>query len=323
MNLEQVAQKEFDYKERVEVKNEQEIFFEEKKLKTFSKIIGDSEYYIGGGLAIELLEGKLKHRHGDIDIIIFEDEVDNLRGNLLKQGFDVQQKPKFKGHDLDARNFDVDEEDGSLIKNPPEGQEPLDIGLFVYEKNEERGMAQQSEEDGIVNKEFPLSYFNREKQTLDYKGDKLIVADLRLVVSLKTISERPKDLEDIKRMMPLLKSKFTKQELDEMKDICKSNIKTRDIASIKYMFENFLKTDQEINAENIYNYFLEDLKKVIAEKKDIKYSEAVREFLENIKEFSLISKDKEKNKKDFLLFVSDKLKPVIDYQNNVIDETLK
>ncbi len=315
-------EKELNRMEREEAENEQEISFEEKKLKTFAQVMDGFEYYIGGGLAVELIENDIIYRHGDVDMIIFENDLDKIRKNLQKSNFNLQKNPKFKGHDLNARNFSVDEESETLVREPSSGQEPLEIGLFVYKKDQERGTAQQLDEDGSINKEFPLSYFDRENQTVEYKGDKFIVADLRLVASLKAISERTKDVEDIKKIMPMLRSKFKEQELDEMRDVCKRNIKARDMASVKFMFENFLKTDQEINGENLYKYFSEGMGKSIAGIKDADYSEAARDFLAGIKEFSVKSKDPIDIAKDFILFASEKLKPVIDIQYKLIDRIL-
>lgn len=81
--------------ERQKAKNEIEIAKEEKKLRIFSEAMGDAEYYIGGGVGTELTEGKIKHRHEDIDIVVFEDEVDKMKKNLESKGFIVTKGESF------------------------------------------------------------------------------------------------------------------------------------------------------------------------------------------------------------------------------------
>lgn len=307
----------FDRNERREAKNESEIAEEEKKLRIFADAIGDAEYYIGGGIGAELAEGAIKHRHGDMDIIVFEEEIPKIKENLESKGFTVTEGKSFGGHDLDARNFKITEE-----SDEPSGEDAVYIGIFVYKKNKERNTAQQLDSDGDINKEFPLEYFDKDKQTLDYNDSKLTVADLRLIVGLKIISDRSKDMRDIERIKPLLKSKFGAQEIDEMKKVCNRNLATRDLASVKYMFDSFLKANKEINTENIHKHFSAELKKSIARMKDANYSNAARKFMESIKSFSPKAKSRKKIREDFLAFASKKLEPVVKYQEKMVGEVL-
>lgn len=298
--------------------NEQEIVWEKEKLKTFVDVMGNMEYYMGGGLAAELIEENLKYRHKDIDIIIFEDQEEKIVDRLKDHGFDVRKKPKFAGHDLDAMNFDVDEEGDEAFQDASHGL-GLYIGIFVYARNEERGTAQQMEEDGAINKEFPLSYFNKENQTLDYEGDKFTVADLRLVASLKLISNRPKDLKDVENMLPFLKAKFSEEEIEELKNVSKENMETRSRVSLQHMFEEFLKTDREVNAENIFEYFSSILRLSIDRIKDEGYAAVARTFLEYVRGFAPSSNDPEIIKKEFQVFVLKGYESITEYQNKIID----
>lgn len=303
--------------ERQDAKNEIEIVKEEKKLRIFSEAMGDAEYYIGGGVGAELAEGAIKHRHGDIDIIIFEDEVDKIKKNLESKGFTVIKGESFGGHSLDARNFEITRE-----SDEPHGEGALHIGIFVYKRNVKIEMAQQLDEDGDITKEFPLSYFSKEKQTTDYKGGKLIVADLRLSAGFKIASDRSKDIKDIERIKPLLKSKYNQVEIEKFKNVAKKNIETLFNASFKHTFSNFLKTGQEITGENIRKYFDDDSKEKIAGIEDADFASAIKEFIAGLKEFSPAVKDREEIKKEFFAFASDKLKPIIDYYKNIVDKTL-
>lgn len=308
---------------RNQLETEQEINFEEKKLETFANVIGDSEYYICGGLAFELAKGEIKHRHEDIDIVFFENEEEKIKEDLSSYGFEVYKGPRFQGHDLEAQNFHKNEKNGEMIQEPPIGQEALYIGMFRYRKNQENNKVQQIEPDGSVSSEFPISYFNREKQTIDHNGKNLTVADLRLAVSFKLISERQKDLEDIQRIMPLLKSQFSEQEISELKEISKNNIEMRNVSSLKYIFENFLEKNKEISTKNIYEHFSSILEKKIAERRDPDYSNLIKDFLEEIKEFSTDSSEHNILIKNFLDFSKPRMKKIEEYQYKVIDDTLQ
>jgi hypothetical protein len=308
--------------QRNQIETEQEIDFEERKLETFANVIGDSEYYICGGLALELATGKIKYRHEDIDIIIFTDKEEKIKKSLAEHGFEIYEKPRFQGHDLEAKNFQINEQNGEIFQGPPAGQEALYIGMFRYKKNQENGTVQQLEPDGSVSNEFPISYFDREHQTIDHNGKKLTIADLRRAVSFKLISERPKDLQDVQRIMPLLKSQFSEQEISELKEISKRNIEMGNASSLKYMFESFLETKKEFNAKNIYEHFSAILEKKIAEKKDPNYSNLIRKFLEEIKEFSPDTYERNILMKNFLDFSKPKMKEIEEYQYSIIDSIL-
>lgn len=304
-----------DRNERQEIKNEAEIIEEERKLQIFSDAIGDAEYYIGGGIGIELMEGKVKHRHGDIDIIVFEDEIDKIKENLRSNGFMITPGRGWGGHSLDARNFEIDEESD---EPPKEGD--VHVGIFIYKKDKRRGIVRQMEPDGSINKEFPLKYFNKDRQTLNYKQSNLIIADLRLIISLKMISERAKDIKDIERIKPLLKAKYREQEVEEMKDVCKDNLKTRSIASLKHMFDGFLEKGKEITGDNIYDDFIQEIEKNKNGAVDKNYKAAIMSFMEMLKDFSVSAKGKAK--KEFSEFVESNIRIISEAQNNLVDKTL-
>ncbi len=302
--------------ERREAK-ESEIIAEERKLRILSEALGDAEYYIGGGVGTELAEGAIKYRHWDIDIIVFEDELDRIKEKLKSKGFTITQGRGWGGHSLDAINFEISEE-----SDLPHGKDAVHIGIFIYKRNEEKGMAQQLDEDGDVAKEFPLKYFNREKQSIYYKGSMLTIADLRISAGFKIASDRPKDIKDTERIRSLLKSRYSKQEIEELKKVSKNNIETLFMASIKHTFSNFLETKRQITSENIYDYFGKEFKERIAELEDIDFADTIKEFIGGLKEFSPTTEDPKKIKKEFSVFAANKLKPTINYYKNIVDKTL-
>lgn len=300
--------------ERQETKNESEIAKEDRKLQIFSDAIGDAEYYIGGGIGIELAEGEIKRSHGDIDIIIFKDEIDKVKRNLEEKGFIVTEERG--GHSLDARNFVINDEE-------PKGENDVHIGIYVYEKDLKQNVAQQIKPDGSISLKFPLEYFDKNKQTVDYMGNELTIADLRLIISLKVLSDRPRDIKDRERIIPALKSKYSEDELLEMKNICKENIRSFFIAHFKQIFNNFLETDQKINGDNIYNYFAEKTKNINKEIKNNDYLAAVQDFIGKMKIFSSASQNREKAKKEFSEFIENNLESLSRVQNDIIDENLE
>lgn len=316
-NLKNTGEETHNRNERQWAKNEIEIAKEEKKLRIFSEALCDAEYYIGGGVGAELAEGAIKHRHGDIDIIVFEDEVGKIKKKLESKGFIVTKGESFGGHSFDARNFEITQE-----SDEPHGENPLHIGIYVYKRNIEKGMAQQLDEDGDITKEFPLSYFNKENQTMDYKGSKLTVADLRLSAGFKIASDRSKDIKDIERIKPLLKSTYSKEEIEELRNVVKKNIETLFNGSVKHIFSNFLETGQEITGENIHKYFDREVKEKIAGLQDADYANMLKEFTASLRNFSPTAKKHKEIKKEFLAFVSDKLKPITNYHKNIVDKTL-
>src|SRR5680860_1573313 len=305
-----------DRNKRQEIKNKDEIKEEERRLQIFSEAIGDAEYYIGGGIGIELEEGAIKHKHGDIDIIVFDDELDKIKKNFEDKGFIVTPGRGWGGYTFDAMNYKLDDE-----SDEPQDKNDVHIGIFVYKKDNDRGTVQQLEPDGSISKEFPLKYFVKDKQLLNYKENNLIIADLRLVVSLKMISERPKDIKDIERVKPLLKSKFSEQEIEELKDICKNNLKLRSAASLKYMFDRFLEKGAEIVGKNIFENFVTEVEKSKAGEMDESYFEAIMNFMEKLKDFSVINRDEAKNQ--FNEFVRNNIEIISIAQNNLVDKTLE
>lgn len=308
--------------ERHKLNNEQEVVFEERKLAAFAKIMNGQEYYIVGGLAQEIDRGKIEYRHEDIDIIIFKDQEERIIDALKSQDFDVFRKPKFTAHDLEATNFDIDESSGQIRRAP--AQAPwLYIGIYIYERNQDKKMAQRLEEDGTVNTEFPLTYFNKEKQTLNYKEDEVIIADLRLVATSKLISERPKDIEDVKNMIPLLKTRFNSEEIKELKNINKENIKNRGISNLKHLLEDFSKTGKEVSAESIVEYFSSNIEKSLKKIKNEDYSVAVRNFLFSIGTFTTSSSDSEMIKNEFWEFALDNFEPLAEYYSKIIDKAFE
>ncbi len=305
-----------DKNERLEAKNETETSEEERRLEIFSDAIGDSEYYIGGGVGIELIEGAIKHKHGDIDIIIFEDDVESIKGKLQSKGFAITSGHGWGGHNLDAKNFEVTEDDDGFSD-----KEAVHIGIFVYKRDLARGIARQFLPDGSVGKEFPLEYFNRDKQTLSYKENNFTVADIRLIVSLKLISERPKDIKDIERAKSLLKSKYSAQEIEKLKDVCMQNLKTRNVAGLKRMFDVFLEKGEEITGGNIRDSFIQEIEKEKKGEVDEKYMEAILTFMEKLKDFSATSK--ENAKQEFVQFIESNMDMILSAQSKLVDETLE
>lgn len=301
-----------DGNERQEIRNEVEIAEEERKLQIFSETIGNAEYYIVGGIGIELSEGAIKCSHGDIDIIIFKDEVDKVKRNLEEKGFAVTEERC--GHSLDARSFEISEN---------ESENDVHIGIFVYEKDLRLNIAQQLKFDGSVSLKFPLEYFDKNKQTIDYKGNKLTTADLRLIVSMKVLSDRPRDIKDRERIIPALRSKYGEEELLEMKNLCKENVKTFFTAYFKQLFSDFLKTDQEIISDNVYDYFSEKTKGITEEIKNKDHFMAVQDFVGKIKNFSPDSQCRDIAKKEFGKFIENNMESLSVVQDSLIDENLE
>lgn len=308
--------------ERNKLENEQDVFLEEQKLAMFAKIMKGEEYYIAGGLAQEINKGNIDHRHEDIDIIIFKDQTERILDNFRKHGFEVKIKPKFTGHDIDVANFEIDTENDEL-SNGPEHEPWLYIGVFEYIRDEKTDSARRLDDDGDTDRVFPLNYFNREKQTIDYKGNDVTVADLRLVVSSKLISERPKDIKDVKELMPFLKEKYGESEIEELKNISKENTKTRVSSSFKHLLGKFEEAGIETKTENIIEYFYSELEKSIQKIENEDYAKVGREFLDKIKEFSLLSSDPEVVKKEFMDFIMDNSKAIIEYYENEIDKAFE
>lgn len=293
---------------------------ENKKLETFADAIGNCEYYIGGGLAVEIEEKKIEHVHGDMDIIVFEDELEKIREHLESKGFDFEKNKNKGGHDYDAK-LKINENADKVIDYS------LHIGIFVYKRNEEKNTVEQLNEDGSINKEFPLDYFDAEKQTIKYNQNKLCVADLRLVLGLKMISERPKDVKDIRRIRELLISKYQdkktlKEEMEKLKTISQENIKTTTISKIKDIFSKLTEDRQEITSESIYKYFKKETRDAVDRIQSEKYKTAVYEFLERIKNFSINTKNDEQMKKDFEKFALNNAEPLLNYYDEEIERII-
>lgn len=302
--------------ERREIKHEAEIEKEERKLRIFSDAIGDEEYYIGGGIGIELIEGAIKHKHGDIDIIVFEDSINKIKEKLQSKGFIITPGHGWGGHNLDAKNYEVAEE-----SDIPDNIDYVHIGIFIYKRDIRRGIARQILPDESAGNEFPLKYFNKDNQTLNYKENNLTVEDIRLIVSLKLISERPKDVKDIERVKPLLMSKYSQEEIEELKNICKDNLKIRNIAGLKRMFEKFLETGEEITGNNIRDNFFQTIEKEKMGEIDEEYMEAIRSFVERLNDFSVSSK--EKARQEFVEFIKSHLYILTSEQNKLMDKRLE
>jgi hypothetical protein len=311
-----------DKDERHKLEDEKDISFEEQKLEAFAKVMGSEEYYIAGGLAQEIDKGQIEFHHEDIDIIIFKDQQEKIINTLRNQGFEVIKKPKFTAHDLEATNFDIDEITGKIRKVPVQGTW-LYIGIYAYHRNENLKMAQRLEEDGSVIMEFPASYFDREKQTLDYKGNKVTVADLRLVASSKLISERPKDLIDVKNMMPILKERYSKSEIEDLKNISKDNIKTKVYSSLRNLFERFEKTGMEISSKNIIEYFCSEVDESIKKNTNEDFGRIGKDFLEKIRNFSPSSNNPGIIKKEFMNFIIENFGPIDEYYEKAIDKAFE
>lgn len=286
---------------------------ENKKLETFASVIGDCEYYIGGGLAVELENRKIEHIHSDIDIIVFEDELEKIKKNLASKGFNFEKNED--SHDYDSKQIISEDTDKEINDSPH-------IGIFVYKKNKENNTAEQLNEDGSVNKKFPLDYFDAEKQAVEYNRNKLYVADLRLVLGLKMINERPKDIKDIKKIGKLLMLKYhdkktLETDMEKLKAISRENIKTQTVSEIKKIISKLI-NKQEINCNNIYEHFEKEVKNAVIKTKIVneKYKEAIYECLERIKIFPISDEQTENDFEDFAL---NNIEPLVNYFNSEIE----
>lgn len=285
---------------------------EYQKLETFLDAIGDCEYYIGGGLAVELEEKKIEHVHSDMDIIVFEDELEKIKEALESKEFSFEKNENIEGHDFDAK-LKTNKEDEKLI------DESLHIGIFAYKKNKESEMAEQLNEDGSINRKFPLDYFDAEKQTIEYDQHKLCVADIRLVLGNKLASERPKDLVDIKKIKELIILKYPdkeilRKEMERLQMISRENIRSRTVSSIKNIISK-LADKKEITRDNIYGYFEEEVRHASDKIKIDKYKEAIDKFLQRLKNFT---SDGERTERTFEEFALNNTGPLFDYFDDEI-----
>lgn len=284
---------------------------EDKKLEIFADVIGDCEYYIGGGLAVELEKRKIEHVHDDIDIIVFEDELERLKNKLLLKGFNFEKNKNT--HDYDSRQI-TNENANKVISDSPH------IGIFVYKKSKENNTAEQLNKDGSINKRFPLDYFDTEKQMVEYNQNKLCIADLRLVLGLKMISERPKDAKDIKKIKESLIAKYhnkktLSEEMEKLKVISQENIKTQSISDIKNIISK-LKNKEEINRDNISEHFGKEAKNAIKNIENSKYKNAIYKYLEYIKAFPVRDEQTEKDFEDFAL---NNTEPLVNFYNSEVE----
>ncbi|MFZ2970537.1 MAG: hypothetical protein WA063_05280 [Minisyncoccia bacterium] len=284
---------------------------EDKKLEIFADVIGDCEYYIGGGLAVELEKRKIEHVHDDIDIIVFEDELERLKRKLLSKGFNFEKNKNT--HDYDSRQI-TNENTNKVISDSPH------IGIFVYKKSKENNTAEQLNEDGSINKKFPLDYFDTEKQMVEYNQNKLRIADLRLVLGLKMISERPKDAKDIKKIKESLMAKYQNkkilsEEMEKLKVISQENIKTQAVSDIRNIISK-LKNKEEINRDNISEHFGIEARNSIKNVENAKYKNAIYRYLERIKAFPVRD---EQTKKDFEDFALNNTESLVNYYNSEVE----
>ncbi len=305
-----------DGDERIKATPEQ-CKYEDQKLETFLNAIGDCEYYIGGGLAVELEEGKIEHMHNDMDIIVFENELNKIKEALESKGFIFIKSESNGGHDYDAK-LKASEDDEKLI------DELLHIGIFVYKTNRENNTAEQLNKDGGINKRFPLEYFDAEKQTIKYNQNKLCIADIRLVLGNKLASERPKDLVDIKKIKELIILKYPdkeilREEMERLQMISRENIRSRIVSGIKNIISELMHK-KDISRDNVYAYFEKEVKEATDRIKNDKYKDAINKFLERLKNFSTNSEYAEKTFEEFALnntgplfdYFDDEIKMIID-----------
>lgn len=291
--------------------------YEKNKMKIFADAIGDCTYYIGGGLAVELEKGDIEHVHNDIDIIVFDDELDKIRETLESKGFIFEKSKSFGGHNYDAR-----------LKSSKDNEELTDdslhIGIFLYKKNNENNMAEQLNENGDINKIFPLEYFNAERQMVEFDRNKLCIADIRVVLGNKLASERPKDLEDIKQIKELILDRYPdkevlREEMDKLQSISQKNIRTKTFSGIQNIISGLMRK-KDISHDNIYTYFEKEVKKAADRIKNDEYRNVINEYLERLKNFSSDDKYAGKTFEEFALenteplfrYYDDEIKFIID-----------
>lgn len=300
--------------------SEEEVEHEKRKLETLADALGDAEYFIGGGLVMELMEGKIRYKHEDIDINIFKDEEGKVLENLSRKGFELKRLPPFKGHDLEAMNFEVDEESGRILREPTEG-EWLYIGVFLLERDTESGTAIRYGKDGNIDSEFPLSYYDREKQTVEFEGRRYTVCDPRLIVSEKLLSIRPKDLRDVETLLPMIKKLHGKEGIEELKGVCGRNLETKGMNSLRFLFEKFLATAEKVNGENAYGFFLCETQERMKTADD-EYVEAAGSALENIRKFRASSTEEDRVKEELWECVDGEFKNVFKCQRRKVNMML-
>lgn len=226
----------------------------------------DLKWHLDGALNISLLKGEYIGIHKDVDISVEKFELRKLDNHLGKSGYGLflsysknpgDPKSKKIMERVGADKFGEAQKDGFMIASIDKDgkideEENLNlIDVHIIERNS------NGKPIGSNDTELPNEWF--EARSIDFKGEKLNIAQPIKVAYYKLHGIRNYDKTDLKKLAET--GELNLDDVNNLEKIFEEEFATT-LPKIEAIFKPFEgKIDEKADSEEIFDFFIEELSK--------------------------------------------------------------